>query len=41
MIWHEMHNFSKDCVFLALASATYDEGDYIRDYAEFKKRAAA
>lgn len=36
MIWHEMHNFSKDCVFLVLASHHYDESDYIRLYDEFK-----
>ena len=41
MIWHEMHNFSADCVFFALASAAYDESDYIRDYKEFIARAAA
>lgn len=35
-IWHEMHNFSKDCVFMVLASDYYNELDYIRDYSEFK-----
>lgn len=35
MIWHEMHNFSEDCVLLVLASDYYDERDYVRDYAEF------
>ena len=35
MIWHEMHDFSKDCILLVLASALYDEADYIRDYEEF------
>ncbi|WP_201593698.1 WxcM-like domain-containing protein [Psychrobacter sp. Pi2-51] len=35
MVWHEMHNFSEDCVMLVLASAQYDEADYIRDYDEF------
>ena len=34
-IWHEMHNFSSDCVFIVLASDVYDESDYIRDYKEF------
>ena len=34
-IWREMHDFSKDCVLLVLASAHYDEKDYIRDYQEF------
>ena len=35
MVWHEMSDFSPDCVLMVLASAPYDEGDYIRDYAEF------
>lgn len=37
MIWHEMHDFSSDCVLLVLASEHYDEQDYIRDYSEFKR----
>lgn len=40
MIWHEMHRLSPDCLFLALASDIYDENDYIRDYADFKRMAA-
>lgn len=36
-IWHEMHDFSKDCILLVLASELYDENDYIRDYDEFLK----
>lgn len=39
MIWREMHNFSQDCVLLAVASQKYDEGDYIRDYKMFIKEA--
>lgn len=35
MVWHEMHDFSEDCVLLVLASEHYDENDYIRDYDEF------
>lgn len=35
MIWHEMHDFSDDCVLLVLASEYYDESDYIRDYQSF------
>jgi hypothetical protein len=35
MIWREMHNFSPDCVLLVLASAVYDEADYIRQYDVF------
>jgi dTDP-4-dehydrorhamnose 3,5-epimerase-like enzyme len=37
MLWHEMHDFSTDCVLLVLASDYYDEGDYVRDYSEFKE----
>ena len=35
MTWHEMRDFSDDCVLLVLADAHYDEGDYIRDYDRF------
>jgi len=33
--WREMVDFSADCVLLVLASAHYDEADYIRDYDVF------
>lgn len=36
MQWHEMQNFSDDCVLLVLASDHYNENDYIRSYDEFK-----
>jgi dTDP-4-dehydrorhamnose 3,5-epimerase-like enzyme len=35
MVWHEMHDFSRDCVLMVLAAAHYDEADYVRDYGEF------
>lgn len=35
MVWHEMQDFSSDCVFLVFASDFYNESDYIRDYSEF------
>lgn len=35
LIWREMHDFSRDCVLLVLASHRYDESDYIRDYTKF------
>ncbi|EHZ7120553.1 WxcM-like domain-containing protein [Vibrio vulnificus] len=35
MQWHEMHDFSADCVLLVLANDVYDESDYIRNYNEF------
>lgn len=37
MVWHEMHDFSKDCILLVLASEYYNEDDYVRDYDEFIK----
>lgn len=37
MLWHEMHDFSADCVLLVLANEHYDESDYIRDYDDFLK----
>ncbi|HID7802473.1 TPA: sugar 3,4-ketoisomerase [Proteus mirabilis] len=37
MQWHEMHNFSEDCIVLVLADNVYDESDYIRDYDIFQK----
>lgn len=37
LVWHEMHDFSNDCILLILASDYYDESDYIRDYQEFKQ----
>jgi dTDP-4-dehydrorhamnose 3,5-epimerase-like enzyme len=35
MIWHEMHDFSDDCVLMVLADEVYDEDDYIRNYENF------
>lgn len=35
MIWHEMHNFTNDCVLMVLSSEWYDEDDYIRNYESF------
>ena len=35
MKWHEMRDFSNDCVLLVLASDYYDEADYIRNYNDF------
>lgn len=34
-VWRELHNFSSGSVCLVLASATFDEDDYIRDFDEF------
>ena len=41
MTWHEMTNFKKDTLLLILASEVFDEKDYIRDYAQFKKQTKA
>ena len=35
MIWHEMFDFSEDCVLMVLADDVYDESDYIRCYESF------
>ncbi len=35
-IWREIVNFSSGAICLVLASAKYQETDYIRDYQEFK-----
>lgn len=34
-IWHEMYDFSSDCVIMVLASDHYKEDDYIRNYEDF------
>ncbi|MDC9615816.1 FdtA/QdtA family cupin domain-containing protein [Xenorhabdus khoisanae] len=34
-IWHEMVEFSEDCVLMVLANELYDESDYIRNYNDF------
>jgi len=36
MQWHEMYDFSDNCVLMVLANMPYDESDYIRDYDVFK-----
>lgn len=36
LIWHEMYNFSQDCVLMVLADDHYNESDYIRSYDDFK-----
>ncbi|MGV8002183.1 FdtA/QdtA family cupin domain-containing protein [Photorhabdus temperata subsp. temperata] len=39
MAWHEMHDFSEDCILMVLADDVYDESDYIRDYDNFMIKA--
>ena len=41
LVWHEMHDFSSDCVMLVLASEHYDEKDYIRIYDDFLQAVTA
>jgi len=35
MIWHEMFDYSDNCILLVLADDLYNEDDYIRDYKKF------
>ena len=39
LLWHTMASFSYDCVILVLASAPFEESDYIRDYNVFIQHA--
>lgn len=36
MIWREINDFSSASVCLVLASACYDESDYVRDYSSYR-----
>lgn len=36
-IWRELENFSSGAICLVLASAIFDENDYIRDFEDFLK----
>ena len=38
MVWAAQYDYSPDAVLVVFASAKYDAGDYIRDYAEFRRR---
>ncbi|HWT91343.1 MAG TPA: FdtA/QdtA family cupin domain-containing protein, partial [Solirubrobacterales bacterium] len=35
MVWHDIGGFSPGTVYLVLASAEFDEADYIRDHDEY------
>jgi dTDP-4-dehydrorhamnose 3,5-epimerase-like enzyme len=37
MLWREMKDFSYGCKLMVIASALYDENDYIRNYDDFLK----
>lgn len=41
MMWRRLSNFSTNAVCLILASRHYDEGDYVRDYDDFRRLGAA
>ena len=41
MVWHEMFDFTPDCVLLVLADAAYAEVDYVRRYDDFLAARAA
>ena len=40
-IWRELNNFSSGSVCLVIASAVFDESDYVRDFEEFLKEIKA
>jgi dTDP-4-dehydrorhamnose 3,5-epimerase-like enzyme len=40
LLWHEMYDFSEDCVLMVLADGHYDESDYIRSREEFLELAS-
>lgn len=35
LIWHEMFDYSADCILMVIANDVYDESDYIRNINEF------
>jgi hypothetical protein len=37
MVWRELENFSSGSVALVLASGKYNEEDYIREHADFRR----
>ena len=37
MLWHNMKNFSRDCVVLVIADDRYKKRDCVKDYDEFLK----
>ncbi|MGP9790243.1 sugar 3,4-ketoisomerase [Roseinatronobacter sp. NSM] len=40
MMWRNLDNFSSGAVCMVMASARYDEGDYIRDHGDFLQEVA-
>jgi len=41
MIWTTQGNFTSDCVYLVLASGSYDKRDYVRNYEDFLRLVSA
>ncbi len=41
LVWHDMGRFESGTVYTVLASAAYDESDYIRDYDAFRSAVRA
>lgn len=41
MVWRVINNFSSGAVCMVMASAHYDESDYIRDHTDFRRAASA
>lgn len=41
MVWRVINNFSSGAVCMVIASAHFDESDYIRDHSDFRRAAAA
>ena len=39
MVWRELNNFSSGSICLVLASAVFDEADYLREYEQFVRAA--
>lgn len=40
MVWHELTDFTPNTTILVIASTLYDEAEYLRDYATFKRETA-
>lgn len=41
MIWHDLTGFAPNSAYYVLSSGLYDEGEYVRDYEEFRRLARA
>jgi hypothetical protein len=40
-VWTTQYRFSRDAVLVVFASQPYDAGDYVRDYAEYRRLLAS